>query len=104
MTGIPGLELGMPTASTVGGASLPPLKIGLMSEYILCPETGKILQHRLLESRVNGQLTPGDVVSRWIQRLAGGVVSAENDDTAVDWMRTLHDTVEWVRSMKSNAP
>jgi hypothetical protein len=27
-----------------------------------------IVEHRLVETRVNGQLTPGDQVSRWIQR------------------------------------
>lgn len=104
LTGIPVLDFGMPAASIVaGGGSFLPLKIGLMSEYVLCSESGKIIEHRLLESRVNGQLTPGDVVSRWVQRLSGGAKESDDDGNAVDWLRTLQDIVEWARSRNSNA-
>lgn len=100
-----GFAVGKSTASTgtIARTSMPPLKIGLLSEYVLCPVTGKILQHRLLESRINGQLTPGDLMSRWIQRLAvGAEVTAEKDDNAIDWIHILHSTMEWLRFRNSN--
>lgn len=105
MARIPGFD-----SKPAGKASptLPTLKIGFLSEYVLCPETGRILQHRLLESRVNGQLTPGDVVSRLIQRRSGRSttdVDSDSKSAAVDWLQILQDSVEWVRSsMNTNPP
>lgn len=45
-----------------------PLKIELLSVYKVNAD-GMVYEHRLLESRVNGVLTPADVVSRWVQRM-----------------------------------
>lgn len=46
-----------------------PLKIELVSDYIIDEASGLISRHTFVETRVNGQLTPGDVFSKWIQRL-----------------------------------
>jgi hypothetical protein len=75
-----------------------PLKLGLLSEYILDPETGLVKQHQLLESRINGQLTPGDIVSRWIQRQRG-ISSAEGSSDTESFMKGLFETLTWVRSL-----
>eukprot|EP00526_Cylindrotheca_closterium_P019543 CAMPEP_0113661304 /NCGR_PEP_ID=MMETSP0017_2-20120614/33356_1 /TAXON_ID=2856 /ORGANISM="Cylindrotheca closterium" /LENGTH=228 /DNA_ID=CAMNT_0000575985 /DNA_START=120 /DNA_END=808 /DNA_ORIENTATION=- /assembly_acc=CAM_ASM_000147 len=58
-----------PTANSNGatGTGLP-LKIELVSDYKLDPNSGQVTVHKLVETRVNGQPTPGDVLSRWIQR------------------------------------
>lgn len=74
-----------------------PLKIEVSSEYIV-DNTGSIREHRILESRLNGVLTPGDVFSRWIKGL-----TREDDDSskfvpsAID---SLMDAITWVRSMQ----
>lgn len=44
------------------------LKVSLVSEYTVVDTT--IVRHQLLETTVNDQLTPGDVVSRWVQSLS----------------------------------
>jgi hypothetical protein len=44
-----------------------PVRIGVVSDYILDPSTGRIAVHKLVETRVNGQLAPGDVVARWVR-------------------------------------
>jgi hypothetical protein len=74
--------------------SLSSINIAVKSEYCLCPETGQILQHRLLESRINGRLTPGDVVSRLIKQ-SGSETSDEADP--LDWLRISLESVEWLR-------
>lgn len=95
LPGIAGLsELIGPEASAF------PLRIDLKSEYVLSDETGWILQHRLLESKVNGQLTPGDVISRWIRQLSGGEVESD-DISSSDWARGLQETLKWVQSVRS---
>ena len=43
-----------------------PLKIQIVSQYRV-NRTGKIVEHVLLETRVNDRLTPGDVVSRFLR-------------------------------------
>jgi hypothetical protein len=100
IAGLPGMrDFDKPLLSSPYRASndnLPPLKIQVVTEYALSPETGRILKHRLLESRINDQLTPDNVVSRWIQRLGGGDVHQENDPSS--WTRLLlQDAVDWVR-------
>lgn len=71
LSAIHGIDVSFSPLSAGLVESIPLLKIGLVSEYALCPKTGLILHHRLTESRINGQLTPIDIVSRWIQRLPG---------------------------------
>ena len=64
-----------------------PLKVELVSDYKIDPDTGLITEHRLVETRVNGQLTAGDQVSRWMQRflkLDGAAPTAtRNEDGAL---------------------
>ncbi|GKY90380.1 hypothetical protein MPSEU_000012000 [Mayamaea pseudoterrestris] len=76
-----------------------PLKLTLLSQYVLSPESGVVEKHQLLESRINGQLTPGDLVSRWIQRQRGISVAPQSTDDAESFMRGLLETVSWVRSL-----
>jgi hypothetical protein len=52
-------NIGLPTV---------PLNLELVSEYKMDERTGYIIEHRLIESRVNGQLTPADVIPRWIKQ------------------------------------
>lgn len=54
-----------------GGVGSFSFKLYLTSEYRIRQETGLILAPKVLESRVSGQLPPGDVDSTWIQRLSG---------------------------------
>ena len=89
-----------PTPDSVG--NLPsglPLKVELVSDYRIDPDTGLILEHRLVETRINGQLTAGDQVSRWIQRflkLDGAVATTNrNDDGALS---AILDAISWFRS------
>ena len=79
--------VGLPNPLNVPSAGLP-LKIDLMSEYILDPDSGRIVQHRLVESRLNGQLTPGDVLSRVLLRGQDGLSLDENA-----WGRALTDVL-----------
>jgi hypothetical protein len=46
-----------------------PLRLRVVSEYVLDPASGRIAAHRLVETRLNDQLAPGDVVARWIRQL-----------------------------------
>ena len=92
--------------STISGKaiSLPsggfPLDIAIVSDYVIEKETGDIYQHKLVESRVNGQLTPGDVLSKWIQNQVSMTSKGPNDAVnAAALQRSLLDTTSWVRSM-----
>jgi len=82
-------------------ASLP-FKIEVSSEYALCTDTGRILSHRLLESRVNGQLTPGDVVSRWIKQFSGTIEEGDDETETTNWVQTLQEAAKWVQSASSS--
>jgi hypothetical protein len=78
-----------------------PLKLELVSDYIIDSSSGKISQHRLVESRVNGQLTPGDVMSRSIQRYLNLDSATSTTDGGDDPLKTFSDALAWVRSMGS---
>ncbi len=85
-----------PTPDSVGSGGLP-LKVELVSDYKIDPDTGLITQHKLVETRVNGQLTAGDQVSRWMQRflkLDGAAKTTRNDDGALS---AILDTLSWFR-------
>jgi hypothetical protein len=80
-----------------------PLKIELSSEYII-DSTGRISQHKILESRVNGVLTPGDLLSRWIKELTreeggSGSSSRSSVDAPASQFDNLMDVIAWVRSI-----
>jgi hypothetical protein len=103
------LRLGSPIGSNrlfpeavaeVASAVSVPLTLELVSDYVLDPRTGQIEQHRLVESRVNGQLTPGDVLSRSVQRLlmrSSDDSNNQSDDDAL--LRPLSDALAWLRSI-----
>jgi len=80
-----------------------PLKIEVDSEYII-DGAGKISEHRINETRLNGILTPGDVFSSWIKRLAGESGDEERDfgrsRGAPSALDSLVDAIAWVRSMQ----
>eukprot|EP00797_Seminavis_robusta_P021513 Sro335_g120200.2 (467) ;mRNA; r:63464-64864 len=75
-----------------------PLQISIVSDYLVDTETREIYQHRLVETRVNGQLTPGDVISRWIKTQAVPSDGATNNNAALV-QRGLIDAISWVRSV-----
>jgi len=63
-----------------------PFRLEIVSDYIL-NEEGMICSHRLLESKVNGRLTPGDIISRWLTGTGGN----RGD------FRYLIDLLQWVQ-------
>ena len=75
-----------------------PMQIEIVSEYIIDPTSGMITQQRLLESRVNGQLTPGDIISRWFKGQRASQTQTQTDNGEA-LMRGLYETVNWVRSL-----
>jgi hypothetical protein len=70
-----------------------PLNIETVSEYKF-NSNGKIREHKLIETRVNGQLTPGDVVSRWIK----GTTANEPGPISI---QSMMDAFNWARSFSS---
>ncbi|GAX17839.1 hypothetical protein FisN_18Hh040 [Fistulifera solaris] len=74
-----------------------PVKLQIDFEYVADPDSGRIIQHRLLESRINGQLTPGDVVSRWIRRFTDPSSKRSEEE---DWLGSALDTIKWMRSLR----
>ncbi|KAL3823105.1 hypothetical protein ACHAXA_011157 [Cyclostephanos tholiformis] len=74
-----------------------PLKIEVSSEYIIDSE-GKIFEHKILESRLNGVLTPGDLFSRWIKGLARE--EKGRSKVALSPLDSLMDAITWVISMQ----
>lgn len=74
-----------------------PLKLATVSDYVIDKESGDIYQHRVVETRINGQLTPGDVMSKWLQKQVRAGGSKTNDSAA--GQRSLVDAISWVRSM-----
>lgn len=69
-----------------------PLNLKLVSEYKVNSD-GKIKEHKLIESRVNGQLTPGDVMSRWIKG------STSND---FEPSLSFTDVLSWARTFSGS--
>jgi len=79
-----------------------PLKVELTSNYKLDPDTGLIVEHRLVETRINGQLTPGDQVSRWMRRFLnrdGGGTMIETTRSEDGALKAISDALSWFRSM-----
>lgn len=77
--------------STRSGPPGIPLKIQIVSQYRVNRQ-GKIVEHRLLETRVNDRLTPGDVVSRFVQ---GKPIDFSNNN--INALQGLLDLVSWAR-------
>ena len=87
-------------ADVASSVTTVPLKLEIISDYVIDPQTGMVEQHRLVESRVNDQLTPGDVLSRNIQRfLKLSSESGRDDDKDQDLvLKLLSDGFSWLRS------
>jgi hypothetical protein len=80
----------------------PPIKLELVSDYKIDANTGSIAEHRLVETRVNDQLTPGDQVSRWIQRvlkMEGATEVGGNDNGSTDTFKAFSEALSWIRSL-----
>lgn len=90
LTGLPGVGL-IPALGAMSENAIP-IKLELVSDFILDSDTGEIVQHKLIESRVNGQLTPGDVVASWVKRQRGEVEPANESS----WLGTVGDTLRWL--------
>ena len=78
---------GLPNLLNIPSTGLP-LKVELITEYVLDPDSGRIVQQRLVESRLNDQLTPGDFLSRVLLRGQDGFLIDENA-----WRRLLADVI-----------
>jgi hypothetical protein len=81
--------------SNNGGFGVP-LKIEINSLYKI-DEAGKIREHQILESRLNGMLTPGDVFSRWIKSVASSD-ETKREDVGVNFASSFIDALSWARS------
>jgi hypothetical protein len=89
------LNINLKVKVTPGDSDLSvPLNLELVSEYKVNSQ-GLIKEHKLVESRVNGQLTPGDVLSRWIK---GTTTSSNNNEPNL----SLLDVLAWARSFSGN--
>ena len=58
---------------------------------------GDIVEHRIVENRVNGQRSPADVVSAWTKGAAGGEGSSQQGAVSA-----FLDAVKWARSVGGN--
>ncbi|KAL7510760.1 hypothetical protein ACHAXN_009796 [Cyclotella atomus] len=97
------LWIDAPTFGTRPGGFGVPLKIQLVCEYVV-GDNGKIVEHIILESRLNGVLTPGDVFSRWIK----GLTSSTSDQVELldsngmpAALEQLVGALNWVKSMQN---
>jgi hypothetical protein len=106
----PGAGIIMPSSKSSSSDSPPiitsglPLRVELVSDYRIDPDTGLIVEHRLVETRINGQLSAGDQVSRWIQRflkLEGGsdTNAKTNSNGGEDALKAISDALSWFRSI-----
>lgn len=67
-----------------------PLKLELISDYRVNKE-GKIVEHTIVETRVNDILTPGDVVTRFLKgtTLSEGALPVQSVLDALNWARNI---------------
>lgn len=78
-----------------------PLKIQLVSEYIIDDKTGRIREHVIIESRLNNVLTPGDVFSRWVKGLTSDPMDTSESSSVADPLEQLIGALNWVRSTRN---
>eukprot|EP00986_Skeletonema_menzelii_P015380 scaffold11619_cov78-Skeletonema_menzelii.AAC.1 len=86
---------GQPKISN-GGFGVP-LKIEISSTYKI-DAYGKISEHQILESRLNGMLTPGDVFSKWVINLTSPDQGNREESDGLNFANTFIDAIGWVRS------
>ena len=75
-----------------------PLKIEITSMYKIDASSGKIREHQILESRLNGMLTPGDVFSKWITNLTSLDQGNRQDIDGLNFANAFIDAIGWIRS------
>ena len=103
----PGASMFLPESSpfTTGV----PIKVELVSDYKINAETGRIYQHSFVETRINGQLTPGDVFSRTVlgflnpQDRASNKQSKNGDGGGEDMLKTFSDTLRWFQKISESS-
>eukprot|EP00978_Attheya_sp_CCMP212_P035183 scaffold151524_cov52-Attheya_sp.AAC.5 len=81
-----------PIARRAGGGL--PLDTELVWEYRIDPSTGLIVQHSILEIRINGQPSPAEVVSGWFRK----AVSVTERDGNQNGIRAVLEALAWARS------
>jgi len=81
--------------SSNGGFGVP-LIIEVTSLYKV-DDAGRIREHQILESRLNGMLTPGDVFSKWIKGLSSDQEKNKVND-GLNFASSFSDAIGWVRS------
>jgi len=86
---------GQPKSSN-GGFGVP-LKIEITSLYKI-DDAGQIREHQILESRLNGMLTPGDVFSKWIKGLTNSEQGKKEENDGLNFASSFIDAIGWVRS------
>jgi hypothetical protein len=81
-----------------------PLKIELVSDYAIDSISGLVTKHTVIETRVNGRLTPGDLLSRWMNRFLKLDIVADdksyNTNGNEDIFRTFTDAMIWFRKQR----
>jgi hypothetical protein len=90
-----GGAIGQSQAGNQGFGAL--LKIQVLLEHIIDVH-GKIREHIILESQLNGVLTPGNLFLRWIK----GLTREEDSKSkvALSPLDSLVDVITWVRSIQ----
>uniref|UniRef100_A0A7S2U8S6 Uncharacterized protein n=1 Tax=Attheya septentrionalis TaxID=420275 RepID=A0A7S2U8S6_9STRA len=73
-----------------------PLDTELVWEYRIDPSTGLIVQHSILEIRINGQPSPAEVVSSWFRK----AVSVTERDGNQSGVRAVLEALAWARSFR----
>ena len=87
-------------AFRVPGPISAPLAIELISDYVVDQQTGLVVTHQLVETRVNGQLTPGDVISRNLAGFLNVEMQQGNPSRSPDEvLQTVSEAVSWLRTM-----
>ena len=74
-----------------------PLKIEVSSLYKI-DDDGNISEHQILESRLNGVLTPGDVFSKWVKGLTSSNEGTDLENSSLNFASSFIDAIGWIRS------
>jgi len=92
------LQLRLKTPLPANAALLPVQKLQLSSTY-RTNRDGMIVEHSIVETRVNGRLTPGDVVSRFFKP---GLSSDTKDQEGSWYVQSALDALSLARSFGSD--
>lgn len=73
-----------------------PLDLLLISEYVV-DRSGRVIEHRICQNKINGQKSPADLVSNWIKE-----ETRENDSSSESTIQAFIDAVKWASSISAN--